>query len=469
VLIRPNSVTDMRPRFMAGLLVAATSLLFAGVLVTPAVAQTELRVSATVDGGPFLVGTAERVPITFTVTNNGTQERRVRGTVRTVEGSPLSIRDWTWGDLTPSGEGALLAPGESRTYRLEGYLSEWAGQSRVALGVWRQTPNIPEIAETEVSIPVVAPDATETVTGTAYTDRNDNGTAEPGEELAGATVRLGSDHQAVTDADGRYTMTVPVGHHDVAFGGAPDGWLLPGAGQVRLDGAGTTDLPVRARLSLADRLETTVVLDRGLYQPGDAAVLTATVTNTSAVPVTGVVAGCDRTGTAFHVWTEVEAWGELAFGGPGATVLPGQTRVFTVPGVVPAASKDDGVVTAICDFGDDRYDFDQGPAFYAKVPGGPVRNPSADIFHDLDDDYSVDEGEAVAAVRVGLRDVTTGRVVAIVTSDANGRLAYTGVPVGVYTVKIFGPWQPLSPNGSRFHVKADDTVNHLPLRVVPRN
>ena len=63
--------------------------------------------------------------------------------------------------------------------------------------------------------------------------------------------------------------------------------------------------------------------------------------------------------------------------------------MFTVPGVVPAASKDDGV------------DMDRAPAFYAKVPGGPVKNPSADIFHDLDDDHGVDEGEAVADVRVG--------------------------------------------------------------------
>lgn len=456
------------------MLVAATSLLFAGLFATSAGAETTaLQVSASVDGGPFLVGTAERVPITFTVTNTGTEERRVRGTVRTIEGSPLRIHYWTWGDLDPAGEGALLAPGESRTYQLEGYLSEWAGQSRVALGVWRQTPNIPETAETEVSIPVIAPDETETVTGTAYTDRNDNGTAEPGEELAGATVRLYDwsgepDHRAVSDADGRYTLTAPVGHYSVELGGAPDGWLVPWGGQVRLDGAGTTDLPVRARLSLDARLRSTVVLDRRRYQPGDAALLTATVTNTGAVPVTGVVAGCDRLGTDFHVSTDPAAWGELTYGGPGATILPGQTRVFTVPGVVPAASKDNGVVSANCDFGDELYDYDRAPAFYAKVPGGPVRNLTGDIFHDLDDDYSVDDGEAVAGVRVGLRDVVTGRVVATVTSDASGHLAYTGVPVGVYTAQILGPWQPLSPQAGTFHVRSDDPVNHWPLRVLPR-
>lgn len=459
----------------AGLLVAAISLLSAGVLATPAGAQTEvLQVSATVNGGPFLIGSSERVPITFTVTNTGIEERRVLGTVRTIEGSPLSIRDWTWGDLSPAGEGALLAPGESRTVQLEGYLSEWAGQSRVALGVWRQTPSSPERAETEVSVPVIAPDTTDTLTGTAYTDRNDNGIAEPGEELAGATVRLydwsgGPDYRAVSGADGRYTLTAPVGHYSVELGGAPDGWLVPWGGQVRLDGAGTTVLPVRARLSIDDRLRTTVVLDRKRYQPGDAAVLTATLTNTSTVPVTGVVAGCDRMGTTFHVSTDLAAWGELAYGGPGATIPPGQTRVFTVPGTVPAASKDNGVVSAICDFGDEVYDVDQAPWFYAKVPGGPSQDPTADIFHDLDEDYTVDEGEAVAGVRVGLRDVTTGRVVATVTSDANGRLAYTRVPVGVYEVQIFGAWQPLSPWPNLFHVKADDTVNHLPLRVVPRD
>lgn len=454
------------------MLVAATSLMFVGLFATSAGAQpAALEVSATVNGGPFLVGTAERVPITFTVTNNGPEERRVRGTERTIEGSPFNVWDWTWGDLAPAGEGALLAPGESRTYQLEGYLSEWAGQSRVALGVWRQTPNIPEVAEIEVSIPVIAPDATETVTGTAYTDRNDNGTAEPGEELAGATVRLydGSDYRAVSDADGRYTLTAPVGHYSVEFGGAPDGWLVPSSGQVRLDGADTTDLPVRARLSLDDRLRSTLVLDRGTYQPGDAALLTATLTNTSAVPVTGVVAGCDRVGTTFHVSTDVAAWGELAYGGPGATIPPGETRVFTVPGVVPEASKDNGVVAASCDFGDDLYDFDQAPPFYAKVPGGPAMNPRADIFHDLDEDYTIDEGEAVASVRVGLRDVTTGRVVATVTSDANGHLAYTGVPVGMYTVQIFGQWKPITPDAGKFHVKADSTVNYLPLRVVPRD
>jgi hypothetical protein len=448
-------------------LVAATSLLFTGLAVTPAGAQTSaLEVSATVEGGPFLIGAAERVPITFTVTNNGPDERRVRGSERMVEGSPFTVWDWTWGDLAPAGEGALLAAGESRTYQLEGYLSEWAGQSRVALGVWRQTPNIPEVAEVEVSIPVIPPDGTETVSGTAYTDRNDNGTAEPGEELAGATVRL-ADFRAVTDADGRYSLTVPVGHYSAEFGGAPDGWLLPWGSSVRLDGAGTTDLPLRARLSLDDRLRSTLVLDRRLYQPGDAAVLTATVTNTSDVPVTGVVAGCDRVGTTFHVWTEVADWGELAYGGPGATIAAGETRVFTVPGVVPEAARDAGVVRASCDFGDDLYDLDQAPTFYAKVPGGPIKNPTGVMYHDLDEDYTIDEGEAVAGVRVGLRDVVTGRVVSTATSDANGGLAYTGVPVGVYTARTFGPWKP-SVQPSEFHVRADDTVNYWHLRVVPR-
>ncbi len=461
----------MRPwsiALRAGVLVAATSLSFTGLAVTPAGARTSaLEVSATVEGGPFLVGTAERVPITFTVTNNGPEERRVRGTERMIEGSPFTVRSWTWGDLKPGGEGALLAPGESRTYQLEGYLTEWAGQSRVALGVWRQTPNIPEVAEVEVSIPVIAPDATETVSGTAYTDRNDNGAVEPGEELAGATVRL-ADLQTVTGADGRYSLTVPVGHYSAEFGGAPEGWLLPWGSSVRLDGAGTTDLPLRARLSLDDRLRSTLVLDRKRYQPGDAAVLTATVTNTSDIPVTGVVAGCDRVGTPFHVWTEVADWGELAYGGPGATIPAGETRVFTVPGVVPAASSDAGVVRASCDFGDDLYDMDLAPTFYAKVPGGPSKNPTGAIYHDLDEDYTVDEGEAVADVRVGLRDVVTGRVVAVVSSDADGRLAYTGVPVGVYTAQIFGPWKPLSVQTGEFHVRADDTVNFWQLRVVPR-
>ncbi|WP_250109435.1 hypothetical protein [Kibdelosporangium philippinense] len=90
------------------------------------------------------------------------------------------------------------------------------------------------------------------------------------------------------------------------------------------------------------------------------------------------------------------------------------------------------------------------------------------IFHDKNDNYGVDEGEAVGKTRVGLRDVITGRVTAYATSDAAGRLDFTNVPVGRYAPQVFGPWTPRDD----WHIEVAAEPYLVPfgsLRVVPRH
>lgn len=189
---------------------AVVSLLLGGLLVAPASAEATLQVNASVTGGPFMVGSQEPIPVTLTVTNAGTEERRVWGRVSNVEGSPFYVEGASWRDLDPYGAGAVLAPGETRTYDLIGHLSEWAGQPRIMIGVWRPTPNIPEIAETELTFQVISPDLTDTVSGLVFADANENRTADPGEELAGLPVQLTKDfspiRDTVTGPDGRFAF-----------------------------------------------------------------------------------------------------------------------------------------------------------------------------------------------------------------------------------------------------------------------
>lgn len=455
---------------------AVLLLLFGGLLVAPANAQTGLRVTASVTGGPFVVGNQESIPVTLTVTNGSTEERRVWGRVRNIEGSPFHVRGDTWRDLDPGGAGAVLAAGQTKTYDLIGYVTEWSGQPRIMIGVWRPTPNIPEIAETELTFQVVPGDQTETVGGLVFTDANENCTADPGEQLPGIKVRLARGwspiRETVSGPDGRFVFAdVPVGFYELLYDSAPGGWLLPSVTFLRLDGTGTaTDLRIRARRPISESLRASVALDRNIYAAGDSARLTVALTNTGRYPLTGLYAGCDRLGSQYHLLVTQEAWGELAYGGPGATVQPGQTRVFTVAGTVPERADYFGVVSAICDFGDDELYLEgaaQASPVYVKVRSDKTADTFGDVFHDKDNDYVVDEGEAVTKTRVGLRDVTTGRVTAVATTDATGRLDYTDVPVGRYTAQIFGPWTPLY---GVVEVAADPhTVAFGSLRVEPRH
>jgi hypothetical protein len=450
------------------------SLLFGGLLVAPASAAEALQVTASVTGGPFVVGDQESIPVTLTVTNTSTEERRVWGRVTHLEGSRFNVRGDSWGDLDPFGDGAVLAPGQTRTYHLIGYVTEWAGQPRFMIGVWRPTPNIPEIAETEVTFQLIPADQTDAIRGLVFADANENSTADPGEERAGITVRLERDfspiREVVTGADGRFTFAdLPVGFYELHYESVPDGWLLPSYTPVRLDGTGSaTDLKVRARRPLSESLQASVALDSTAYAAGESARLTVTLTNTGQYPKTGLYAGCDRLGTQFHLLVDQEAWGELAYGGPGATVQPGQTRVFTVAGTVPALGDHFGVVSVVCDFGDDEWYVSgaaEAPPLYAKVRSDKTVDTFGTVFHDRDGDYVVDEGEAVTNTKVGLRDVTTGRETVVAVTDAEGRLDYTDVPVGRYTAQIYGPWTPIH---DAIAVAADPyTVAFGSLLVIP--
>ncbi|MBB4912308.1 hypothetical protein [Actinophytocola algeriensis] len=453
---------------------AVVSSLLGGLPVAPAGAEGELRVSASVAGGPFLVGGEEPIPVTMTVTNGGIEERRLWGRVSNVEGSPFHVEGAGWRDLDPYGDGAVFAPGETRTYDLIGHVTEWAGQPRIRIGVWRPTPNIPEIAETELTFEVVPGDLTDTVGGLVFTDANENSVADPGEELAGLTVRLAKDYspirEAVSGADGRFSFAdVPVGFYQLLYEPLPDGWLLPYSVSVRADGTGSAaDVMVRARRPISESLRASVALDRKIYTAGSPARLTVTLTNSGRRPLTGLRAGCDRLGTLFHLLVTQEAWGELAYEGPGATVQPGQTRTFSVAGTVPEHAVAFGVLSVVCDVGDDDLYLDgaaDAPPLYTKVRSNKTADTEGVVFHDRDDDYVVDDGEAVTNTRIGLRNVTTGRVTADATTDAAGYVTYTDVPVGRYHAEIFGPWAPL--NGVIAIASDPYTVPFGTLRVSP--
>ncbi|ONI86914.1 hypothetical protein ALI144C_09660 [Actinosynnema sp. ALI-1.44] len=455
----------------------ALFLLLGGLLVAPASADDTLRVSASVtSAGPFVAGNREDIPIRFSVTNTGTEARRLWGAARSVEGSPFDIRYGTWGDMERPGPGAVVAPGETKTLDLVGYTTSWAGQPRVTIGVMTSPQHWELAAATEFTFPLVPGDVTDRIAGVVFTDANENRVLDPGEELPGISLKVEKDYkpyrESVSGPDGRFSFTdVPVGFYDLNYGKAPAGLLLPYNSRLRLDGTGTAaELKVRARRPMSESLKASVALDRGSYGAGDSARLLVTLTNTGRYPLTEIKAGCDRYGAAQHLVTTPPAWGELAYGGPGAAIKPGQTRVFRVSGTVPQRGDDYGIVSVACDFVDDEAYLDgaaQAPMVYAKVRSTKTGDTSGEIFHDKDGDYTVDEGEAVTNTKVGLRDVVTGRMAAFATSGPNGKLDFTKVPVGRYQAQVFGPWTRIDD----YYVDVWPNQGSMPLgalRVVPR-
>lgn len=442
--------------FRAARILAATgvlSLLLGGLAATPAVAQpgptVDLRVTASVPGGPYFVG--EYFPVRVDVTNLGNvPSNGAFGSLANIGGSTFTVD--SWGELHPGGRGLYVMPGETRTATVYGRVnSAWSGSPQVRIGVLGPDEANPADNEAELTLPMVAPGTKDTVGGQLFGDKDGNGSASPGEGLPGIKVVLESiyDHvpfERTTDAEGRFQFTdIPIGRdYYLDTPAMPKEWYVPGGpGPLRLDGSGTnTNAQLLARRPLSADLSATSYLDKTSYTAGATAKLTVKLTNTSPLPIAGLISGCDRIGDGRDLDIPPANWGELAYGGAGATVLAGQTRTFVISGTVRDYSAKWGFLQQHCDFS--RNDEELGGAPRAdddaKVTGLQGTS-TGDYYHDDNANHQLDAGEGLADTKLVLTDVHNGRIIAART-DANGRTTATG-PAGRYRVQIIGPWRVL--------------------------
>lgn len=445
---------------------------------TPAApaAAAELTISATVAGGPYLVG--QRIPVEVTIANNGdTDATAVKAGVHTLSGSAFFIPNAEWGELDTSwGDGVTVPAGQELVVTVRGDVQQWNGvpvsRFHVQQGSTRAEPF-------DLTLPVRAPDsATDTVAGLVYGDRDGNGAPDPGEALAGIDVRLSWEGQrlnAKTDAEGRFRFAdLPVRVYSLYISNAPDGWVLENSfSEVTADGHGASaNLVRRGVRPLTDRLSAAMRFTKELYNVGERAEIQVTLTNKSATDVTGIRGHCGPIGGGWPELVDVDT-GDLVWNGPGVTVPAGQSRVFTVSGTMPPKSAEYGGIAYPCSFGPEYYGEGNPLAYaFARVPAPPGDLRFA-FYHDRDGDQYADAHEMLPDVAIGLKDMVTGNVVAKGRTDAKGRVVFQNLPAGPYQVRVYGPWAIRDPGpwfafaGRCRHCQLDATIALVPGPEVP--
>ncbi|MEU0529946.1 SdrD B-like domain-containing protein [Amycolatopsis tolypomycina] len=290
----------------------------------------------------------------------------------------------------------------------------------------------------ELVIPTVDPTTTRgPASGVVYGDRNDNGAVDPGEGLPGAVAYLygtssGNPIEVTTDADGRFAFTdLPAQRYGIATRNLPDGWVYGSAAEQRVDVDGSDpgpSVPLRAVRPLSEKLHVTGSFDRGTYQVGDPVQVTFTLANVSG--------------------GDLHGWPDWAVATPATIDLAaGESRTFTETGTVPSAAPAYGGFYAACDFGIDPGPADGRPELnlFGHVPAPPGPTGGV-IYHDGNNNYTVDAGEAITGTAVELLDRVDGSVTATAVSDAQGHVAFGTVPAGPSSVRVDG-WRPVDGDG----------------------
>ncbi|AUI63194.1 SdrD B-like domain-containing protein [Amycolatopsis sp. BJA-103] len=424
---------------LAGLVTAAPAHAAAG---------PDLRVTATAGQGRWLPN--DEIPLDVTITNVGdTKAEGVKGEVWMFSGPYFAVRPDAWGDLYNRGAGTSFAPGESRTYRLRGTVSTLAqGDPVFRVRVIGSAEADESDNDPEVTVGLVPAGTTDRVAGHLYGDADHNGLPSPGEDLAGVEIRLRSggpgviERVATTDGSGRFTFdAVPVDrYYSVNFDSFPEGWVNPGFGPLRVDGAGQhTALEIRAGRPLTDSLQASARLDKPSYAVGGIATGTVTVTNISDRRLTGLWAGCDPAGEGVHLEMPSGQWGDFDPAKQAGVLAPGQRVEFKVSGKVPHKSGYTGRAHLTCYIasGADT----SGPLAQAagKVPGKRV-DERGQLWTDKNGNGRPDTGEGVPNTTVTL--VTEdNKLVSLTRTDATGFATFPQVGVGVYRLRVAGQWR----------------------------
>ncbi|SEB34960.1 hypothetical protein SAMN04489727_1100 [Amycolatopsis tolypomycina] len=380
-----------------------------------------------------------------------------------------------WGPLSGK-PGVTLQPGETFTQAVVGQLQD-ISQDHANLRGFVYDKDGHGVAP-GFDIPIKLEKTPGHATGVVYGDANGNGTFDAGEELTGITLTLrysSLTYQATSGKGGHFDFgEIPAAKYH--FGGdVLGGWLFP---FQNIEVGADTELLVRGAPPLDGKLTASMAFTQDSYQVGDLAHVAVKLTNSGSVPLTGIVAECDRFGASYALKGTGPGWGDLA--GDGVRIAPGETRTIDVTEQVPAGALDRGIVTVSCDFGYRGVDLDNHAlaADEASVPGG-----KATIVGDVavyGEQGGVKQGVAgtkVVLVSDGHCPVTAER-----TTDANGHFEFHDVAPGPdYQLYLLPPkgWKIKYENPAVIYVRGpaerpvqvriDAEEGDAPLPTVPVN
>ncbi|MCP2244632.1 SdrD B-like domain-containing protein [Lentzea aerocolonigenes] len=442
----------------------------------PGAAPADIRAAVKFDKARY--ESHEIVHMSLTVTNvGGRTAEKVR-----LFGSPfmLDIPNEQWGDFRPyDGPGVQIPAGESRTFEASGPFREAGTNGR--LTVWGSIDYLgrPNPSNSGYNGEIEVVQTKGAITGVAYTDKNHNGQQDAGEAAAGVVVEASGGvpqgyFKTTTDADGRYSFKdLPSGNYYVSYTFA-DGWLVhydEKHTKVRVQPGAPVQLTGRGERPYHEVLSAKIELDQDVYEVGEDAKITITLTNRGDQVISGIRASCNAAGNSNQLgsWQGdgfPKGWGDLLPPGKGVTVGPGETKTFTAIEAVPEGAFEFGTVVVGCGFAPDP-DRNVDGAYAgdsARVPGG-FGSVTGELYYDRNGNGEVDQGEAIGNTGIFLRD-DQGVDVAKAVTDDKGTVRFPKVPAGDYVARVDGPWKFDHEYGGFVRVLTD-RESHTGFLVVP--
>lgn len=302
------------------------------------------------------------------------------------------------------------------------------------------------------------------LTGLVYRDANGNGRPDSGEPAGNLSVFIRGglpvvDTWVTTNSSGVFSKDdLPAGRYVIERLSSWDNPVVkPGQSEFVIEPNKQTKLEIAAVKPSADALTVKLVFDQERYARGDAASLTATITNTSGAPLTGVVAVCNPYGNPGEIDGTGPGWAPLNPDGPGLSLDTGETKVLQIQDVVPANAPYD--LTASCNFGNNGRHVDgyRGATARARVTG-----LAGDLAGTL---LNAETNQPIPGAKVVLLDPDTRQVVAVRESwIGSGHWELTNLRAGRLLLVVPGPWR--VETATEVTVQADARVD-VPVRVVP--
>jgi len=394
----------------------------------PAVAKAEraqVAVSLAFDKASY--GTDEDVTFTVKLTNvGGTRAAGITLWQMISDPTDLDVPYDGWGKLRDN-PGVTLEPEETFELKVSGKVRDVEKKTAVVRGVLFDESGASASREFSFSVPVTRVDGR--AVGTVYGDKNGNGSFEAGEQLAGLKLTLryvhGSNtYTATSGPDGKFGFDLPAGEYYLG-GDVVDGWLFPFR-TVRI-GPDTEDMLVRGAPPLNGALKASMAFTQDSYQVGELVHITVTLSNSGPIPLTGIVASCNRIGDGYILQGTGPGWGDLVWS-RGVTIAAGETRTFDVTDTVPEAAFHRGFVAASCDFGYPEVDIENhaDARDQAWVPGDKAIVEGA--IGAFDNQGQLTKG--VAGVKVVLVSDQHCPVVGERTTDEKGHFEFLDVAPG---------------------------------------
>lgn len=377
-------------------------------------------VNATFDKASYVTG--EDMRITATIKNNG-PATTVTADAWGQDPDLVQVREW--GDLNRK---TPIAAGATVTVKFTGAVGNPdVTTARLRLGVYDETGATKYF---EFTVPVTPTFGH--ATGTAFDDRDGDNRFDAGEALAGVTLTWQSNlhndtkFTATTGADGTFSLPkLPTGPYFVS-GTAPDG-LLIGYRAMTIDASGVDGLLFRAVRPITD-LDVNLEFAKDTYGRAETPTVHVTLTNKGDLPLTGILAYCNRSGGSQGLEGRSAGWGALATS--GVDIAPHSTLKLEVSEPMPEAAYQYGSVTVGCDFGYDGVD-----------EGNPSDNDRAAVPGMLGDitGFIGHDEVGLAGVRVVLVSEEHCPITAATLTDEDGNFTIEQVQVGVYDLYLFPP------------------------------